>query len=120
MLTTVGQVVELPGEKSLDAVTGLSGSGPAYVFLVAEASIEAGELVGLDRPTSAALVIQTLLGASHLLAETGDPLRAASRGHLARVARPPRACRRWNERGAQRHRCEAVSAATDRAGELAA
>ena len=48
MLTTVGRVVELPEEK-LDAVTGLSGSGPAYVFLVAEALVEAGVLNGLDR-----------------------------------------------------------------------
>jgi pyrroline-5-carboxylate reductase len=64
----------------LDAVTGLSGSGPAYVFLVAEAMIEAGVLVGLARDVATELVVQTLLGSATLLAQ--DPsgpeaLRAA-------------------------------------------
>ena len=49
-------------ESALDAVTGLSGSGPAYIFLVAEAMIEAGVLVGLTRDVSEQLVVQTLLG----------------------------------------------------------
>ena len=67
-------------EAQLDAVTGLSGSGPAYVFLVAEAMIEAGVLVGLPRDTSEQLVRQTLLGAATLLADgdaTPESLRAA-------------------------------------------
>ena len=71
MLASVGLVVRLP-EKSLDAVTGLSGSGPAYVFMVAEALIEAGVLAGLDRQTSRELSIQTLLGSSRMLAESGQ------------------------------------------------
>ena len=75
----MGTVVRVP-EVHLDAVTGLSGSGPAYVFLFAEAMTEAGVLVGLPRATAAALVCQTLLGAATLLDETGDSpesLRAA-------------------------------------------
>ena len=71
MMSAVGLVVTLP-EKSLDAVTGLSGSGPAYIFLVAEALIEAGVLVGLDRQTSHSLVVQTMLGSARLLAESGQ------------------------------------------------
>src|SRR5207245_2604748 len=63
VLGGVGIVVRVP-ESQLDAVTGLSGSGPAYVFLVAEAMIEAGVLVGLPRATSEQLVRQTLLGAA--------------------------------------------------------
>ena len=79
VLGSVGLVVRVT-EKAMDAVTGLSGSGPAYVFLVAEALVDAGVNVGLDRATSAALTRQTLLGAARLLDESGDlpeALRAA-------------------------------------------
>ncbi len=79
ILAAVGKV-ERVTEPLLDAVTGLSGSGPAYVFLVAEALIEAGVAVGLPRAVSETLTIQTLLGSARLLAESGDrpeTLRAA-------------------------------------------
>lgn len=79
VLGSVGTVVRVP-ESQLDAVTGLSGSGPAYVFLLAEAMTDAGVLVGLPRATADALVRQTLLGAATLLSEGGESpesLRAA-------------------------------------------
>lgn len=79
ILGAVGTVVHVP-ESHLDAVTGLSGSGPAYVFLVAEALIDAGEQAGLTRDVAATLAKQTLLGASRLMIETGtapEDLRAA-------------------------------------------
>jgi len=79
ILSTVGSVVRLP-ERHLDAVTGLSGSGPAYVFLVAEALIEAGVLAGLPRAASRQLAVGTLVGSARMLDETGDDpatLRAA-------------------------------------------
>ena len=81
ILGAVGTVVRLP-ERQLDAVTGVSGSGPAYMFLVAEAMIEAGVTAGLSRDVSHKLVVGTMLGAARMMDETGeDPsqLRAASR-----------------------------------------
>ena len=71
ILGAVGTVVRVT-EEQLAAVTGLSGSGPAYVFLVAEAMIDAGVLQGLPRPIAADLAVQTLRGAAELLA-TGTP-----------------------------------------------
>ena len=73
VLSAVGTVVRLP-ERLLDAVTGLSGSGPAYFFLVAEALIEAGVQMGLTREVSRTLVVGTMHGSAALLRETGrDP-----------------------------------------------
>ncbi len=71
ILSAVGITVRVP-EAHLDAVTGLSGSGPAYVFLVAEAMIKAGTEAGLPAGITEALVAQTLLGAARLLTETDD------------------------------------------------
>lgn len=79
VLGAVGHVVRLP-EASLDAVTGLSGSGPAYVFLVVEALMSAGEAVGLAPEVSRLLATDTLAGAARLLVESGETpenLRAA-------------------------------------------
>jgi pyrroline-5-carboxylate reductase len=70
LLSATGRVVQVP-EKYQDAVTAVSGSGPAYVFYVAEAMIEAGVLLGLPRATSTELVAQTLYGAATMLRETG-------------------------------------------------
>jgi pyrroline-5-carboxylate reductase len=79
ILSAVGIVVRVP-EEQLDAVTGLSGSGPAYVFLVAEAMIAAGDAAGLPHDVSEQLAIQTIMGAGRMLAESGqspEDLRAA-------------------------------------------
>lgn len=66
VLRHVGRVVTVP-ESYLDAVTAISGSGPAYFALLAEAMIEAGILLGLSREISTELVIQTMLGSAKLL-----------------------------------------------------
>jgi pyrroline-5-carboxylate reductase len=59
-------------ESQLDAVTGLSGSGPAYIFLILEALADAGVKVGLSRRTSTLLAAQTVLGSAKLLLETNE------------------------------------------------
>jgi pyrroline-5-carboxylate reductase len=66
----VGTVVSLE-ENLMDAVTGLSGSGPAYFYLMVEGLELAAQKVGLPREVSRQLILQTLIGASHMLMETG-------------------------------------------------
>ncbi|MFA5787520.1 MAG: pyrroline-5-carboxylate reductase [Actinomycetota bacterium] len=66
----VGSVIRLP-EEHQDSVTALSGSGPAYFFLLVEAMIDAGIMLGLPRAVSTQLIVQTMSGAAKMLRETG-------------------------------------------------
>ncbi|MEM3079975.1 MAG: pyrroline-5-carboxylate reductase [Thermoproteota archaeon] len=68
---SVGKVVFME-EKYMNAVTGLSGSGPAYIFMVIEALVEAGVKVGIPRETSTLLAAQTTLGAAKMILETEE------------------------------------------------
>jgi pyrroline-5-carboxylate reductase len=72
LLSTVGIAVELP-EGLLDAVTGLSGSGPAYIYQVIEALSDGGVLMGLPRDVATRLASQTVLGAAQMVVQTGEP-----------------------------------------------
>ncbi|HEX2382702.1 MAG TPA: pyrroline-5-carboxylate reductase [Acidimicrobiales bacterium] len=117
ILAAVGIVVRLP-EHLLDAVTGLSGSGPAYVFLVAEALVEAGVLVGLPRDVSATLATQTLLGAARLLVETGDPPEALRAMVTSPGGTTAAGLRALESAGVRAAFLDAVSAATERSKEL--
>lgn len=71
IFAAMGSFVVVPREGLLDGVTGLSGSGPAFVYLVALGLIEGGKQAGLKADQAKALAIQTLLGASRMLAEAG-------------------------------------------------
>ena len=105
-------------EGDLDAVTGLSGSGPAYVFLVMEALIEGGVAAGLKRETATVLAAQTLRGAAEMaLTVKSSPadLRAAVTSPAGTTAAGLRVMERVGVRSAL---IEAVLAATERSREL--
>ncbi len=118
VLGAVGAVVRVP-ERQLDAVTALSGSGPAYLFLVVEALVEAGVLAGLPLELSSTLVTETLKGAAALLGETG----AAPASLRADVTSPggttAAGLRALEARGVRSAFLEAVLAAAERARALA-
>lgn len=117
LLGAVGTVVRVP-EQQLDAVTGLSGSGPGYVFLVAEALIEAGVLAGLPRPTAHALAVQTLLGAATLLAQGDDGPEALRAAVTSPGGTTAAGLRTLEAHGVRAAFLEAVAAATERSREL--
>lgn len=118
VLSSVGTVVHVP-EAHLDAVTGLAGSGPAYVFLVAEALMDAGVAAGLPRPVSEQLVRQLLVGSAALLAEGRSPaeLRAMVTSPAGTTAAGVTALEQAAVRAAF---LDAVTAATNRSRELGA
>mgnify|MGYP003704515751 CR=1 FL=1 len=119
ILSAGGTVTRL-AEPLLDAFTGLIGSGPAYVYLVAEALIDAGVLVGLPRPAARALVTQLLVGSAKLLADSGDlpeVLRANVTSPGGTTAAGLRELEQHGVRGAL---LAAVEAATARSRELGA
>jgi pyrroline-5-carboxylate reductase len=117
LLSAVGVVVRVD-EPLLDAVTGLSGSGPAYVFLVAEALVEAGVLVGLTRPVAEQLAHQTLLGAAHMLVETGEPAAELRAGVTSPGGTTAAALRVLESSGVRAALIDAVVAARDRSVEM--
>lgn len=71
VLSALGEQIAVPEEKYLDAVTALSGSGPAYVFLFIEALIDAGVYMGLSRDLARSLAVQTVSGSATMAAQTG-------------------------------------------------
>jgi pyrroline-5-carboxylate reductase len=99
-------------------VTGLSGSGPAYVFLVAEAMVEAGVLAGLPRPTAETLAYQTLLGAARLVQESDDAPAALKAAVTSPGGTTAAGLRELERHGVRAAFLDAVSAAAQRSREL--
>ncbi len=117
ILGAVGSVVRLP-ERHLDAVTALSGSGPAYLFLVAEALIEAGVAAGLAREVSRQLVVGTLLGSARMMVETGEEPAALPAGVTSPGGTTAAAVRTLEFKAVRSAFIEAVAAATERSRQL--
>jgi pyrroline-5-carboxylate reductase len=117
IMSSVGLVVEVP-ETLLDAVTGLSGSGPAYIALVAEAMIEAGVLLGLPRSVAGDLVVQTLLGTARMLAEPGQTPGALRAAVTSPAGTTASGLRELEAGGVRSAFIEAVTAATHRSRQL--
>lgn len=119
LFSAVGRCVEVP-EEQLDAVTGLSGSGPGYVFTLIEALIDGGVLVGLPRPVAEQLVLQTVYGSAKLALETGEH-PAVLKGKVTSPGGTTIAGIQALEEGAVRGTImAAVEAATKRSRELGA
>jgi pyrroline-5-carboxylate reductase len=115
--STVGFAAEAP-EKLLDAVTGLSGSGPGYAFTIIEAMADGGVLSGLPRELSLKLAAQTFLGAAKMVLETGEH-PAQLRDRVASPGGTTIAGLKQLEAGGVRDALmSAVKAATERAKEL--
>ncbi|WP_109528882.1 MULTISPECIES: pyrroline-5-carboxylate reductase [Nocardia] len=119
LLAAVGRVATV-AEAQMDAVTALSGSGPAYFFLVVEAMVEGGVGLGLTREVATQLVVQTMIGSAALLDDSGQSaveLRAAVTSPAGTTA----AALRELERGGLRSAfMEALHAAKDRSAEQGA
>lgn len=120
LLGAVGRVVWIEDEARMDAVTAVSGSGPAYVLLLAEAMQAAGEAQGLAPEAARALVTQTVLGAARMLAESGEPA-ATLRQRVTSPGGTTQAALETFETGGFRELvAQAVAAATRRGAELSA
>ncbi|MCL2543624.1 MAG: pyrroline-5-carboxylate reductase [Nocardioidaceae bacterium] len=117
LLSAAGRTVVVP-EKQQDAVTAISGSGPAYVFLVAEAMVEAGVHLGLPRATAHELTVQTLLGAATMLSETGDHPALLRENVTSPAGTTAAALRTLEDHGLRAAFLAALEAARDRSVEL--
>ncbi len=118
VLRAAGAVVRLP-ESAFDAVTGLSGSGPAYVFLVAEALEEAGVLTGLPRAVSRQLAAHTIAGAGQLLLQPGAEPAALRADVTSPGGTTAAALRVLESRAVRAALLDAVAAAAERSRQLA-
>ena len=119
LLNPVGKVVRVP-ESQQDAVTALSGSGPAYFFFLVEAMIDAGILLGLPRAVAAELIVQTAVGSARMLRESGEHPVLLREAVTSPGGTTIAAIRTMEDHGVRAALLSAIEAARNRSRELAA
>jgi pyrroline-5-carboxylate reductase len=119
LLRPVGKVIRVP-ESQLDAVTALSGSGPAYFFYLVEAMIDAGILLGLPRAVAAELIVQTAIGSAVMLRDSGEHPVQLREAVTSPGGTTIAAIRKLEDHGVRAALLAALEAARDRSRELAA
>ena len=120
LLAAAGETVWIADEALMDAVTAVSGSGPAYAFLLAEAMEEAACAQGLPADAARILVVQTLLGAARMLDGSGEPPAELRRRVTSPGGTTQAAIETFEAGGLRRLVAAAIEAATSRGRELAA
>ncbi len=120
LLASAGRTVWIDDESLMDAVTAVSGSGPAYVFLLAEAMQAAGEAEGLPADAARTLTVQTLLGAARMLDADDTPAAELRRRVTSPNGTTQAAIERFEQDGFRDIVARAVHAARVRGAELAA
>ncbi len=119
ILRAVGMTVWVPKESLLDAVTAVSGSGPAYFFLFMEALSEAGERLGLSADDARLLTLQTALGAARMAMESEEPFATLRKKVTSPGGTTEAALKVFDQAGCGEIIDQAAQAAYHRAGELA-
>ncbi len=119
ILASVGITVWVDDEALLDAITAVSGSGPAYYFLMMEAMSDAGVELGLDAATAQQLVTQTALGAARMMAQSEDSAATLRANVTSKGGTTEQAIRSFEQNGFRDMVKQALQAARDRSIELA-
>lgn len=120
LLASAGLVARIDDEAQIDAVTAVSGSGPAYVFLLAEAMEAAAREQGLPADTARTLVLQTILGAARMLTESGEAPTELRRRVTSPNGTTQAAVETFQAGGFEALTAQAINAAATRARELSA
>jgi pyrroline-5-carboxylate reductase len=118
LLKPVGRTVRVP-ESQQDAVTALSGSGPAYFFYLVEAMTDAGILLGLPRSVAHELIVQTAIGSAVMLRDSGEPPQALREAVMSPAGTTIAAIREMEDHKVRAAFLAALEAARDRSRELA-
>jgi pyrroline-5-carboxylate reductase len=119
LLTPLGKVIRIP-EYQQDAATALSGSGPAYVFYLVEAMVDAGILLGMPRRTALEMVTQTVYGAATMLRDSGEHPVILRDAVTSPAGTTIAAVRELEKHGVRAAFLAAIEAARDRGRELGA